>query len=329
MSSEQPRVLDLTSNLHPHGPHAAVIEAARSAALDRYPEPEPAVLRAEVALSIGVSREQVLITAGATEAIHLALRAVLGPGDACTVFTPAFGEYESAALAGGFRVERHEAFPPDFAPPKDPPRALLTMVANPSSPAGVYLDEATFRRVLRVARGVLVIDAVYEPFVEDAWDANKLVRDGLPVLVVHSFTKLHAIPGLRVGYVAGPAPLIARLAALQPTWAVSAPAIEAAHAALPLDAERREVAREVAETRAAMHDFFAARGIAVSPARANFVLARTGDAPEMRAALLQRGVEVRDCTSFGLPEWVRIATPPAAELPRLLDALMAALGELA
>ena len=329
MNTHEQPVLDLISNLHPHGPHPAVIEAARSAALDRYPDPDPAVLRGEVAWSIGVSRDQVLITAGATEAIHLALRAVLGPGDECTVFTPAFGEYETAALAAGFRVELHEAEPPGFEPPADPPRALLTVIANPSSPAGVYLDEAMFRRVLRIARGVLLLDAVYEPFVEDAWDANKLVRDGLPVLVVHSFTKLHAIPGLRVGYVAGPAPLIARLGALQPTWAVSAPAIEAAHAALPLVAERRAVVREVAETREAMHAFFAARGVAVSPARANFVLARTGDAAAMRAALLQRGIEVRDCTSFGLPEWVRITTPPAAELPRLLDALAAALDEVA
>ncbi|MXW24246.1 MAG: aminotransferase class I/II-fold pyridoxal phosphate-dependent enzyme, partial [Chloroflexi bacterium] len=214
-------------------------------------------------------------------------------------------------------------------PPDDPPRALLTVVANPSSPAGVYLEESVIRRVLRTARGIVLVDAVYEPFVEDAWDANKLVRDGLPVLVINSFTKLHAIPGLRVGYVTGPAPLIGSLAALQPTWALSAPAIEAAHAALPLEADRREVVREVAETREAMHEFFAARSIAVSPARANFVLARAGDARALRAALLRRGIEVRDCTSFGLPDWVRITTPPAAELPRLLGALREALEELA
>ena len=321
--------LDLASNLHPHGPHPAVVEAARRAELGRYP-PDTSTLAAEVALSVGVSREQVMITAGATEAVHLALRALLGPGDGCTVFTPAFGEYERAAVAAGFTVERHEAFPPDFAPPPDdPPRALLTVIANPSSPAGVYLDESVIRRVLRTARGVVLVDAVYEPFVEGAWDANNLVRDGLPVLVINSFTKLHAIPGLRVGYVTGPAPLIGGLAALQPTWSVSAPAIEAAHAALPLEAERREVVREVAETREAMHDFFASRGITVSPARANFVLAQTGDARAMRDALLRRGIEVRDCASFGLPDWVRIATPPAAELPRLLAALGEALEELA
>ncbi|MCY3655604.1 MAG: histidinol-phosphate transaminase [Chloroflexi bacterium] len=321
--------LDLASNLHPLGPHPTVVEAARRAEVGRYP-PDTSTLAAEVALSIGVSREQVLITAGATEGVHLALRALLGPGDGCTVFTPTFGEYERAALGAGFTVERHEAFPPDFAPPPDdPPRALLTVVANPSSPAGVYLDESVIRRVLRTARGIVLVDAVYEPFVEGAWDANKLVRDGLPVLVINSFTKLHAIPGLRVGYVTGPAPLIGSLAALQPTWAVSTPAIEAAHAALPLEAERREVVREVAETREAMHEFFAVRGIAVSPARANFVLAWAGDAGALRAALLRRGIEVRDCTSFGLPDWVRITTPPAAELPRLLGALGEALEELA
>ncbi|MXZ63652.1 MAG: aminotransferase class I/II-fold pyridoxal phosphate-dependent enzyme [Chloroflexi bacterium] len=108
--------LDLASNLHPHGPHPAVVEAARRAEVGRYP-PETSTLAAEVALSIGVSREQVLITAGATEAVHLALRALLGPGDACTVFTPTFGEYERAALGAGFTVERHEALPPAIGTP--------------------------------------------------------------------------------------------------------------------------------------------------------------------------------------------------------------------
>ena len=75
--------------------------------------------------------------------------------------------------------------------------------------------------------------------------------------------------------------------------------------------------------------FFAARGIEVAPSRANFVLARVGDAAGVRARLLRRGFAVRECTSFGLPEWVRIATPGTRDLPRLLAAIEASLEDQA
>lgn len=320
-------VIDLSANLHPDGPHPLVIEAVRNAALDRYPEPDAASLRDAIAESIGLEPEQVLVTAGATGAIHLAARALLRRGDACTVFTPAFSEYEAAARAAGARVVRHAAAPPEFVPSSDPPPAPLTMIGNPGNPHGAYLEAGAVRRLAAESGGVLLLDAVYEPFVEGGWDANELMRQDFPALVVHSFTKLHSIPGLRVGYVTGAPKLIARLAALQQPWVVGAPALAAARAALPLDASRRAIASEVAETREALRDFFAARGIEAAPSRANFVLACVGDAAGLRARLLRRGFAIRECASFGLPEWVRIATPSSRDLPRLLAALEGALGE--
>lgn len=262
-----------------------------------------------------------LVTAGATDAIHLAARALLRPGDVCTIFTPAFSEYEAAARAAGARVARHVATPPEFVPPSDPPPAPLAMIGNPGNPHGAYLEAGAVRRLAGEIGGVLLLDAVYEPFVEHAWAADDLVRQGFPVLAVHSFTKLHSIPGLRVGYVTGKASLIGRLAALQQPWGVGAPALAAALAALPLAASRRAVAREVRETREALRAFFAGRGITTAGSRSNFVLACVGDAAAVRARLLLLGFAVRECASFGLPQWLRIATPPARELPRLLTAI--------
>ncbi len=319
-------LIDLSANLHPDGPHPLVVEAVRSAALDRYPEPNAASLRDAIAASSGLEREQVLVTAGATDAIYLAARTLLRPGDACTIFTPAFSEYEGAARAAGARGVRHAAAPPEFVPPSDPPPAPLTMLGNPGNPHGAYLEAGAVRRLAAETGGVLLLDAVYEPFVEDRWDADDLVRHRFPVLAVHSFTKLHAVPALRVGYVTGPTELIASLAALQQPWVVGAPALAAAHAALPLDASRRAIAGAVTETREALRGFFAARGIATAPSRANFVLACVGDAAALRADLLPRGFAVRECASFGLPEWVRIATPAARDLPRLIEAIEGALG---
>ncbi len=318
-------LIDLSANLHSDGPHPLVVEAVRGAALDRYPEPDAASLCDAIADSISLEPEQVLVTAGATGAIYLAARALLRPGDACTVFTPAFSEYEAAARVAGARVVRHAAAPPEFVPPSDPPPSPLTMVGNPGNPHGAYLEAGVVRRIAAETGGVLLLDAVYEPFVEDGWDANELVRQGFPVLVVHSFTKLHSIPGLRVGYVTGPAGLIDRLAALQQPWVAGAPALAAAHAALPLDASRRAIAGEFTGTREALRGFFAAHSVETAPSRANFVLACVGDAAGLRTRLLRRGFAVRECASFGLPAWVRIATPASRDLPRLLAALEAEL----
>ena len=220
-----------------------MIEAVSHAAIDRYPEPDAASLRDAIAQSIRLAPERVLVTSGATGAIYLAARALLRPGDDCTVFTTAFSEYEAAARVAGARVVRHAAEPPDFEPPADPPPAPLAMLGNPSNPAGCYLEAAEVRRLAAETGGVVLLDAVYQPFVEGGWEADELVREGLHLIAVHSFTKLHAIPGLRVGYAAGPAPLIAGLAGLQQPWVVGAPALAAARAALPLDASRRAARR--------------------------------------------------------------------------------------
>jgi histidinol-phosphate/aromatic aminotransferase/cobyric acid decarboxylase-like protein len=137
-------------------------------------------------------------------------------------------------------------------------------------------------------------------------------------------TKLHAVPGIRLGYVIGPTARIAQLAALQPSWAIGAQAITAGHAMLAVDRTQREAVTEVAAVRQRICAELSAHGIAVIEGRANFLLAYVGNAQAFRIALLRRGFAVRDCTSFGLPEWVRIAVPVEAAARRLLTAFHAA-----
>ena len=174
-----------------------------------------------------------------------------------------------------------------------------------------------------------MLDVAYDAFVENAWDADRLVHAGASVLVVHSMTKLHATPGIRVGYVTGPASLIARLARLQPAWSVSATSLAAGHAMLAVEEPQRIAAREVTQTRAVLMDGLRASLDAndVHEGGANFVLARVGDARAFRLALMRRGFLVRDCTSFWLPDWVRIAVPVEVAARRLLRALPDALAE--
>lgn len=320
-------VLDLSANLHPFGPHAHVLEAAREAELRRYPEAHAETLRDAIAQRAGLEPAQVLVTAGATDAIHLAARALLRPGDGCALWPPTFGEYAAAITAAGGTVVEHRSAPPAFAPPSEVTAAPLAMLCNPNNPTGSYLARAHVEALHARLGGTLLLDVAYDAFVEGAWDADDLVRAGADVLVVHSMTKLHAVPGVRLGYVTGPAARIARLAALHPSWAVGATALAAGHAMLAVERWQRETVPAVAAVRALLAADLAATGAEVVEGRANFLLVRVGDAPAFRRALLRRGFAVRDCTSFGLPEWVRVAVPVEAAARRLLPAWDAALAE--
>jgi len=318
-------ILDLSANLHPAGPSPAVLEAARSARLDRYPPADAAPLRDAIATHEGVPAEWVLPTPGATAAIHLVTRALLGRGDRAAVVGPTFGEYEAAAHAAGGEVEHATAAPSHFAPPEVLPPAALAFVANPNNPTGTHLTRAALERWLTPVRP-LVVDAAYEAFVSDAWDAVDLVRDGANAIVIRSMTKLHAIPGVRLGYVVAAPEVIARLAALQPSWSLDAAAQAAGPVALSEHAARVALLDEVWATRDRMRGALEAAGVRLGPSKANFLLVEVGDAAEVRLGLLRHGILVRDCASFGLPSWIREAVPRAEDEARVTNALLDVLG---
>ena len=323
---ERAAILDLSSNLHPLGPDARVIEAMANAEVDRYPDPGSEPLRSAIALHEGLRPNQVLVTSGATDAIHLVLRALLAPDDICALFPPTFGEYEAAARLAGARVRHEQSAPPAFAPNVQLQPAALAVLCNPNNPTGVYLDRDAVEHLVTSLRGTLVLDVAYDAFVEQPWDTEELHRDGLPVLIIHSLTKLHSIPGLRLGYVTGPAGLLSRIATFQHAWSVGAPAIAAGQVALALEDERRAELPLIHQTLGQLRATLEAVGIECAPSRANFLLARVGDAPTFRGRLLrEHTIVVRDCTSFGLPEWVRIAVPPASEATRVFEGLQATL----
>jgi len=308
-------VLDLSASLNPRGAHSSVIVAAVEADLRRYPPPHAEPLRDALAARANLEADQVLVTPGATAAIHLVARALLAPGDACRIFPPTFGEYAAAARNAEAVILEG---PGEEA-------ARLTVLCNPNNPTGEYLGRRPVGELLEevsAAGGVLLLDVAYDPFVEGAWDADELVRAGGSILVVHSTTKLHAIPGIRLGYLTGRADLIARVGRLQPSWAVSSTAIAAGLAGLRVEEQQRWAAAEVTRSREELTSALRAADIEVRDSRANFILVRVGDASAFRRRLLPRGFAVRDCTSFGLPEWVRVAIPQEGALIRLARAFI-------
>ena len=320
------QVVDLSANLHPEPTPRAVIEAMLTADVSRYPDPEAAPLREAIARAHDLDPASIVITPGSAAAIYLALAALLREVRTCTVFAPTFGEYAPAVQTAGGIVRRVETRAPEFDI-DDVPETPVTVLCNPNNPTGRYLDRAAVEAVL-ARTGHLVIDAAYEPFAEARWDADDLVREGAPVTVIHSFTKIFAMPGVRLGYVVAPPDIAREITRRQPPWPAGAHAMAAGLAALEVADARIATMPSVHARRRRIEATFTASDARTTDARANFVLAEVGDAPAFRAALLRRGFAVRDATSFSLPRWVRLAVPSEAQLPRLLQAIPGALGEI-
>jgi histidinol-phosphate/aromatic aminotransferase/cobyric acid decarboxylase-like protein len=142
------------------------------------------------------------------------------------------------------------------------------------------------------------------------------------VLVIRSLTKDHALPGLRIGYAFGAPALVARLAARRPSWMVSAPAEAAIVACCAHAGYVDEVRERLLQQRRALTAACRARGLWVSDSVTHFVLIRVGDADGLRERLLRRhAIAVRSCSSFGLPEYIRVAACDGAGSSQLMAAL--------
>ncbi|MBM7082936.1 Rv2231c family pyridoxal phosphate-dependent protein CobC [Micromonospora sp. WMMD734] len=304
---------------------------AALADLAGYPDPRPA--RAAVAARHGRPEAEVLLTAGAAEGFVLLARALAGVRRPVVVH-PQFTEPEAALRAAGHRVERLLLDPGDdfrLDPARVPADADLVMIGNPTNPTSVLHPAADLAALARPGR-VLVVDEAFAdttaaPGVDGEPESLAARRDLPGLVVVRSLTKTWGLAGLRIGYLLGESALVARLAAVQPLWAVSTPALAAATAvASPtgVAAERAIAARLAADRDHLVRRLSALPGVRVAgrPASA-FVLVHRPDADRVRQALRDRGWAVRRGDTFpGLgPDWLRIAVRDPATTDAFIEVL--------
>lgn len=348
----RPVLHDFSTSVNAYGPAPAVLAAVQAAvgaaALERYPDPECLAPRRAAALAYGVGVDEVVVAAGAAELIQAACLAFVRAGDAVAVPALAFGEYARAAALCGARVVRAAAAGPD-APASDAAQALRDSVARerprlafactPENPLGRAWSPDDVRAVADAcarAGTLLVLDQAYDAFADRPLGTPAL--PGHPhVLHMRSLTKDHALAGVRAAVAVAPPDVARAVECARVPWAASAPAQAAVVAAFGA-AAGAHVTRAAALLRAsarALAAAFADAGLTPAPTDAHYFVARVpaslGPAVRLRARLLDgHGLKVRDCASFGLPDFVRVAarTPPEnAALVRALASL-ASLTEL-
>jgi histidinol-phosphate aminotransferase len=311
-------VLDFSTGISPLQPPPAIVEAAKTADLSRYPHPTALPYRVAAAALHDLLAEQVVAGAGSVELIWALARAFGGAGRAGLVVTPAFGEYAQALCASGADVVTVEMREPSLELSlADLDQALTTQpisiafVCRPSNPC---LTAARQNDLTDVARRwpntLFVVDEAYQPMFDDV----SAFAPTANVAVLRSMTKVFALPGLRLGYMLASHMIAAATQAALPPWNVSSAAQAAGIvAAQLLPSESRSIRERITSLRSSLEDKLAP--VAGPPARSGgpFTLYRVGGARNYARRLSKHGVAVRDCTSFGLPDYVRLGTRNEAD----------------
>lgn len=297
--------------------------AAQEGLVNRYPNTAP--LRSALAGRLGVAEDQVLVTAGADDALLRCFLAFAGPGHTVMSTTPTFEMvpiYANQTRSKLLSVEWWE----DPFPAEDllsvAESADLAIIVSPNNPTGSAISPDQLRAVAQVFP-LLILDAAYEEFAGEPLTEAALELGN--VIVLRTLSKAWGLAGLRVGYATGPPPLIDALSGFGNPYPVSAVSTAAAVNALQRS-ETFEFTDTVRQQRETLTAVLADAGVPALPSQANFVLARFEDAEWVISAARALGIGLRRYPDRpGMEHHVRITLPGSEpEFGRLLHALRSA-----
>ena len=348
-------LLDFSVNVRPEGPpefiRAALFRAMT--ALAAYPSPHAEEAMLAAARHHGMDASRFVFGSGSNELIHALARVLRKRGvSSVRVVEPAFSEYAIACRLAGIKaipvwggiIEKNQCVPTtdtgkDEAVPTrdlldaltDAPEGSAVFLANPGNPSGLFRTPEECLRLMSSRSDLLwIIDEAFVEYAGTETEASVLQRLPKNGIVLRSLTKFHAVPGVRLGYLAVDAELAQAIRDELPAWSVNAFALAAAQAVFADTSDfaaqtRAENAERRADLAAALSSL---PGIEVYPSAANYVLFRWPGAPRnLLGILLKRfGIAVRDCSNYhGLKDgsWFRAAVRFPEDHRRLAEALSA------
>ena len=316
------KIFKLSSNESPLGPSPKAIEAYRKAGehLEDYPDGAASDLREAIGRVYGLDPDRIVCGAGSDDLLNLLARAYLVDGDEAIHTTHGFLVYPIATLGAGatpvVAAETHFTADVDAILAAVTAKTKLVFLANPNNPTGTYVP---FDEVKRLQRGLpphalLVIDAAYSEYVErnDYESGIELVATSENVVMCRTFSKIHGLAGLRLGWMYGPAPVVDAVNRIRGPFNVNLPAIAAGIAAIE-DAAHQDFSR--AHNRkwlAWLTEEIGRLGLEVTPSVANFVLIHFPTDKGRTAAdadkfLTRRGLILRQVGAYKLPNALRMS----------------------
>ncbi len=338
------KVFKLSSNETPLGPSEKAIAAYNAVGkhLEDYPDGSASELREAIGAVLGLDPARIVCGAGSDDLLNLIARAYLKDGDEAIHATHGFLVYPIATLASGAK--------PVVAPETDltanvdhllaavTPKTKVLFLANPNNPTGTYIP---FDEVKRLHKGLpphvlLVLDAAYAEYVErnDYESGIELVATSENVVMCRTFSKIHGLAALRLGWMYGPTHVIDAINRIRGPFNVNAPAIAAGIAAIRDSAHVERARAHNSQWLGWLTEEIGKLGLTVTPSVANFVLIHFPEtkgktAKEADAFLTQRGLVLRAVSGYKLPNALRMSVGSEEANRLVVQALKEFLGKAA
>lgn len=336
-------LVDFSASINPLGPSLSILRVLRKSqwTLRHYPDPESHDLVQALSRRSGLDPACYLIGNGSMELLYL-LPVALSITKAL-IIGPTFSEYERAVSRAGGNCTHVRALREDqYCPPIEEALTLLragktrfeaVFLCNPNNPTGRVIVNGDLLKLVAALDDQHIWMIVDESFIEFAPEQSLLqeVSNHPRLLVLRSFTKFYAIPGLRIGYLAGQPDVIEQVRRRQPPWSVNALAQAAALAGLKDATYRRKSLSLISDERTRLSQVLSKMpDLHVFPSEVNFLLIELPAslcASDVVERLRDRGLLVRNCSTIaGLTErMVRVAVRTPRENDRLLRAIEAIL----
>lgn len=324
-------ILKLASNENPLGPSPRVVEAVREFApkLHLYPDGGCYALRGALAERLGVAGDHLIFGSGSNELIEFVGHALLEPGTNIVVSEYCFAIYPIVAKLFGAEVKEVPSvgYGADLKAMREAvdARTRIVFVANPNNPTGTLCAPEEVEAFVESIpeETLVVIDEAYVEYLERPPSLIARLADSRfsNLLLMRTFSKIHGLAGLRIGYGIGRPELISQLEKIRQPFNINALAQVAALAALEDDGHVAATTKLNAEELQYLAECLRERRIEFVPSYANFLLMRVGDGAAIARALQERGVIVRPVGAYQLPEWIRVTAGTRQENEIFVDAL--------
>jgi histidinol-phosphate aminotransferase len=327
------RIVKLASNENPLGmsPRARAALQAAIGGLERYPDQFD--LTRALAERFGVAFEQIVLGNGSNDVLDLAARVFLAPGRSSVFSKHAFAVYPLATMSAGGECiavpAKHYGHDLGAMRAAIRPDTRIVWIANPNNPTGNFLPGAEVKAFLQAVPQdvVVVLDEAYNEYLPpaDRVDTLAWLKEFPNLVVTRTFSKIHGLAGLRVGYAVTTTEIADLMHRVRQPFNVNNLALAGAIAALD---DHAFIAESYDNNRRGMEQIIAGLkrlGLEHIPSHGNFVTFKAGDAAKVNQALLKQGVIVRPIAGYALPEHLRVTIGLESENTRFLQALEKAL----
>jgi len=324
-----PQTLDFSVNINPYGPSITMLKALKNCDISHYPEPQAESLKWQLAQHYAFSDQQELIVGnGAADLMWSYCQSRVHAASRVLILEPTFSEFRYACQRNSaqifeFRSQSEQEFAWHYQQITqiiEKQKIEHLYLCHPNSPTGIGVDLDWLTGIAEARPNLtIILDLAFAKLSRYHQDISRALPCNIIKLI--SLTKDHSIPGVRLGFAIGPASIIQSMERQRPSWSINGFAIAAGKVACREDQFVTLSRQHIEKDQQYLIGQLDSLKIRYHSAAAPMVLIQTGNGRLTQKQLWNRHILVRDCTSYGLCQWIRIFPRPAADVDVLIDCL--------